>query len=71
MAKVREMQGVPAHLEYLKRTDNHRRHPAHCIFHEDKGRNRICTNPHCGKYMQACNSAKNCDYYEEEEKCGD
>lgn len=67
MPRVRDMQGVPAHLEYLK-ADGKRRHPAHCIFHEGTGVNRVCTNPTCEKYYERCNSAKNCDYYEEEEK---
>lgn len=64
MAQVREMQGVPAHVEYLK-SDGKRRHPAHCIFHEGTGKNRICTNPQCEMYYEHCNSAKNCNYYEE------
>ena len=67
MPKVREMQGVPAHLEYLK-AKGPRRHPAHCIFHEGTGRSRICTNPQCMNYNAQCKSAKNCDFYEEEEK---
>ena len=67
MPRVRDIQGVPAHLEYLK-SDGKRRHPAHCIFHEGTGKSRICTNPTGGKYYQPCNSAKNCEYYEEEEK---
>lgn len=67
MVKIRDMQGVPAHLEYLK-SDGKRRHPAHCIFHEGIGRSRICTNPQCEKYYETCNSAKNCDFYEEEEQ---
>lgn len=67
MARVREMQGVSAQLEYLK-SDGNRRHPAHCIFHDGKGKARICTNPLSEKYYQNCNSAKRCDYYEEEEK---
>ena len=65
MAKVRDMQGVPAHLEYLK-SDGKKRHPAHCIFHEGTGKARICTNPQCERYYDVCNSAKNCDFYEEE-----
>lgn len=44
MSRVREMQGVPAQLEYLK-SDGKRRHPAHCIFREGTGKSRICTNP--------------------------
>lgn len=67
MARVRDMQGVPAHLEYLK-SDGKRRHPAYCIFREGTGKSRICTNPAGPKYRQSCNSAKNCDYYEAESK---
>ena len=67
MARVRDMQGVPAHLEYLK-GDGKRRHPAHCIFHEGVKKKRICTNSQCEIYCQHCNSAKNCNYYEEEEQ---
>lgn len=67
MAKVRDMQGVPAHLEYLK-SDGKRRHPAYCIFHEGKGAMRICVNPQSELYYKNCKSSKNCDYYEEEEK---
>ena len=33
MARVRDMQGVPAQLEYLK-SDGKRRHSSYCIFHE-------------------------------------
>lgn len=63
MARVRDMQGVPAHIVTLK-SDGKRRHPAHCIFAEGKGANRICTNPQCQKYYERCNSASKCDYYE-------
>ena len=66
MARVRDMQGVSAHLECLK-SDGKKRHPARCIFHEGKGINRICTNPLCEIYYEHCNSSKNCNYYEEEE----
>lgn len=67
MARVRDMQGVSAHLEYLK-SDGKRRHPAHCIFHEGTGKNRICTNTQSELYNRNCKSAKNCDYYEEDKK---
>lgn len=67
MAKVKEMQGVPAHLEYLK-TDGKRRHPAHCVFHDGVGRNRICTNTQSDMYNRHCNTSKNCDHYKEKEK---
>jgi len=65
MAKVSEMQGVSAHLEYLK-GDGKRRHPANCKFHEGKGKKRICCCKDNGNmYLLNCNSAKNCDFYEE------
>lgn len=64
MARVREMQGVSAHLEYLK-SDGKRRHPARCIFHEGTGKARICMNPQSNIYTEKCNTAKRCDYYEE------
>lgn len=57
MARVRDMQGVPAQLEYLK-SDGKRRHPSYCIFHEGTGKNRICTNPQCEVYYKNCRSAK-------------
>ncbi len=67
MARVAQMQGVPAHLEVLK-ADGKRRHPAHCIHHEGSGKNRICTNTESPIYNQKCRSAARCDYYWEEEK---
>ena len=63
---IREMQGVPAQLEYLK-SDGKRRHPARCIFHDGTGKSRICTNPLSEICHKHCNSAKNCDCYEEQE----
>lgn len=67
VARVRDMQGVPAQLEYLK-SDGKRRHPPYCIFHEGTGKNRIYTNPQCEVYYKNCSSAKNCNYYEEKER---
>lgn len=64
MARVRDMQGTPAHIECLKSNDK-RRHPSYCIFHDGTGKNRICTNPLCPLYSESCNSARFCDYYEE------
>lgn len=66
MARISQMQGVPSHLEFLKSTDEKRRHPAHCIFAYDKGANRKCKSPHSTKYNEHCNSAAKCDYYEEQ-----
>lgn len=68
MARVRDMQGVPAQIEVLRSNDGHRRHPSHCIFHMGAGRARICDNPHSPIYRENCSSAKNCEYYEEEDK---
>ena len=64
MARVREMQGVPAHLEYLK-SDGKRRHPSHCIYADGKGSNRICTSTESPIYNQVCHSSKYCDFYRE------
>ena len=65
MARVSQMQGIPAHLTYLK-TNDKRRHPAHCIFADGKGKLRICTSPQSEKYMESCHSARNCEHYEEQ-----
>ncbi len=65
MAKVRQMQGVPAQLTYLK-SDGIRRHPAHCIFSEGTGQNRTCTNIHSPKFNMNCKSSKQCEYYEDD-----
>lgn len=67
---IRHMQGVPAHLETLHSDDGVRRHPAHCMFAEGKGRSRICGNPHCEYYLLPCHSAKRCDYYEDKRLSG-
>jgi len=64
MPKVRQMQGVPAHLETLKVTDK-RRHPSHCVFHEGPGRNRICKCTVSPNYEIHCRSAAKCDFYKE------
>ena len=64
MPRVRDMQGVSAHLTTLK-SDGKRRHPARCIFADGKGEKRICTSPQSSLYMHKCKSAKMCDYYEE------
>lgn len=59
---VRHMQGVPAHLEVLKKKDK-RRYPTHCIYCE--GKERKCTCPLGNFYQRRCNSAQRCEYYEE------
>lgn len=66
MAKVSQMQGVPAHLTTLK-SDGKRRHPAHCLFAEGKGKARKCTCPQSTNYNCLCRSSVHCDYYEEKE----
>lgn len=66
MSKISQMQGVSAHLEYLKSKDKTRRHPAHCIYHDGKGENRICNcDINKERFSLRCTSAKNCDYYKE------
>ncbi|MBQ8823707.1 MAG: hypothetical protein IJZ64_00575 [Ruminococcus sp.] len=66
MAKVSQMQGVPAHIETLKAMGK-RRHPAYCKFHEGTGKTRICKCNRCSKYLLSCNSASKCDCYEQME----
>lgn len=66
MPTVSQMQDVPAHLTTLK-SDGKRRHPAHCVFAEGKGKKRKCICPQCEMYIEHCSSAKNCNYYEERE----
>ena len=66
MAKVSQMQGVPAHLEYLKMSDK-KRHPARCIFANGKGKNRVCMSPMSPIYREHCCTARLCDCYEEQE----
>lgn len=65
MARAREMQGVPAHIEFLKPNDA-RRHPSHCLHHMGTGVNRICTNTDSPFYNKHCNSSKNCLLYVDE-----
>lgn len=64
MKKVREMQGVPAHLVTLRANDK-RRHPARCKFHTGKGKQRICKCKICPLYLLPCTSAAKCGYYDE------
>ena len=65
MVRVREMQGVFAHISTVKSNDGKRRHPAHCVFAEGKGANRFCTNEQCPVWKSNCRSASKCDFYEE------
>ena len=65
MARAREMQGVPAHIEVLKSNDGIRRHPSHCIYSVGKRTNRICDCPDSPKWRVHCSSSKNCDFYQD------
>lgn len=63
MGKLAKMQGVPAHIETLKKKDS-RRHPAYCIYKNGTGKNRICTcKENANNYSLHCKSAIHCDYY--------
>lgn len=66
MARVSQMQGVPAHLTTLK-SDGQRRHPSRCIYAEGKGKERKCTCPQCELYNERCRSCVHCEHYEERE----
>ena len=63
--RVRDMQGTPAHIETLVSTDGVRRHPAHCLFANGRGKKRKCSCKRCPLYNQNCSSASRCDYYED------
>ena len=65
MARVREMQGVSAHLVTLKCNDGKRRHPSRCIFATKMNGERICTSPQSPIYYGKCTSSAKCNYYEE------
>lgn len=67
MARVRDMQGVYAHITTIKTTDGVRRHPAHCIFAKGKGKDRYCNNEQSQKWKEHCRTASKCDFYEEKE----
>ena len=64
MPRVREMQGVHAHITTLK-SDGKRRHPSRCIFAKGKSPNRYCANEQCPVWRNKCSTAAKCDYYEE------
>ena len=68
MARVGDMQGVSAHITVVKSNDGVRRHPAHCIFAEGKGKNRCCANEQSPIWKERCSSASKCDYYEEKDE---
>lgn len=59
MARVKEMQGVFAHLETLhKDEDDKRRHISRCIYYEDG---------YCHCYKRKCYSSRYCESYKEYE----
>lgn len=62
MARVGEMQGVPAQIVKLK-SDGQRRHPSYCQFAKGKGKKRICKAKKCPMYNLHCSSAAKCDFY--------
>lgn len=63
MARVRDMQGVPAHLETLH-TNDRRRNKAHCIHSEHTGnRVYICHCQDSGYREKACGGSSRCAYY--------
>lgn len=63
MPRVRNMQGVPAQIEVLRKKDE-RRHPAKCVNAERISGIRFCECPLSPFYNNECHSAKNCLYYE-------
>ena len=66
VARVGEMQGVPAHITTLK-SDGIRRHPAPCVFADGKGRARRCMCPQSPVFYGQCTSAAKCDFYKRKE----
>ena len=57
MASVREMQGVPAHLEFLhKNEDDERRYKTRCVHYKDG---------YCKYYKCKCCGSKFCEVYKE------
>ena len=64
MARVRDMQGVPAHIETLK-SDGKRRHISHCIYSKGKKGNYICKCTKSPNYNLECHSSSKCAHYSE------
>lgn len=65
MPKVKQMQGVPAHLEVLK-SDGKRRSISKCIYSEHKGNHKYeCKCKKSPYNLKECHNSKNCDYYKE------
>ena len=57
MASVSEMQGVPAHLEFLhKDEDDVRRHKTRCVHYK---------NGYCKYYKRKCYGSRFCEVYKE------
>lgn len=57
MASVSEMQGVPAHLEFLhKDEDDARRHKTRCVHYKDE---------YCKYYKRKCYGSRFCEVYKE------
>lgn len=63
MAKVSQMQGVPSHLETLKKQDK-RRHKARCIFYIKDGKICDCAQ-NLNYYKCICGGSSKCDFYDE------
>lgn len=62
---VKNMQGVPAHLEYLPRKGK-RRHLARCKFILKP--EKICDCTSSPYFRNRCGGASRCDYYFEREE---
>lgn len=63
MARVRDMQGVPAQLETLK-SDGKRRHIAWCKYSKHLGKHVYeCTKKESPYFNIKCTSSRNCDFY--------
>lgn len=59
---VRHMQGVPAHLEYVK-CKGKRRHMARCKFILKP--QKICDCTSSGYFRSRCSGSSHCEFYEE------
>ena len=65
MAGVKNMQGVPAHLETIKSKDR-RRNMSRCIFLLKPSKICDCAQ-NLGYYRQRCGGSSKCDYHEEKD----
>ena len=61
---VKNMQGVPAHLEYLKTKDK-RRHMAKCKFIVKP--QKVCDCTSSPYFRERCGGSSKCEFYEERE----